>query len=88
MAEIKNIENATINNGAEGNPNPNPDQKNDQAVKQPGKIKKFFEKHGGKVKAGLFVVGGVAAGIAADKLGLKLGSKKKGDDQPGGDTAE
>ena len=46
MADIKN---ETVNpNGAEGNPNPNPDQKNDQAdVKQPGKIKKFFEKHGG-----------------------------------------
>ena len=86
MAEVKNIENATINNGAEGNPNPNP-EKNDQAVKQPGKIKKFFEKHGGKVKAGLFVVGGVAAGIAADKLGLKLSSKKK-DDQPGGEATE
>lgn len=89
MAEIKN-ENATINNGAEGKDNnSNPDQKNDQAdVKQPGKIKKFFEKHGGKVKAGLFVVGGVAAGIAADRLGLKRGSKKNGDDQSGGDAAE
>ena len=86
MAEIKNIENATINNGAEGNPNPNPDQKNDQAVKQPGKIKQFFSKHKGKIRTGLAIAGGVAVGVAADKFGLHLGKKK--DDQSGGEAAE
>lgn len=86
MADIKN--DVTVNpNGAEGNPNPNPDQKNDQAdVKQPGKIKQFFSKHKGKIRTGLAIAGGVAVGVAADKFGLHLGKKK--DDQPGGDAAE
>ena len=80
MAEVKNIENATINNGEAANENAtNPDDK--KQAKEPGKIGAFFKKHKGKIKTGLAIAGGVAVGVAADKFGLRLG-KKKDDDRP------
>lgn len=59
----------------------NPDKK-DETAKQPGKIKSFFSKNAGKIKAGLAIAGAVGVGVAADRLGIKLGSKKKEDDSP------
>lgn len=79
MAEIKNIENATINNGEAANEATNPDEKQ---AKEPGKIGAFFKKHAGKIKTGAAIAGAVCVGVAADRLGIKLGGKKKDDDRP------
>jgi len=82
MADEKKID-VTINpNGEAANDNAtNPDQ-NKAEQKQPGKVKAFFDKHKGKVKTGLVVAGGIAVGIVADKIGIKLGGKKKDEDRP------
>ena len=80
MAEIKNIENATINNGEAANEATNPDEK--KQAKEPGKIGAFFKKHAGKIKTGAAIAGAVCVGVAADRLGIKLSGKKKDDDRP------
>lgn len=63
-----------------------PGNEKETSAKEPGKIKSFFEKHKGKIRTGLAIAGGVAVGVAADKFGLRLGSKKKGGDAPGDDA--
>ena len=68
-----------------------PDQKTDEKAdeKKPGKIGSFFKKHSNKIKIGLGAVGAIGIGVAAVRLGLRLGSKKKGGDESGGsETAE
>ena len=85
MAEVKNIENATINNGEAANEATNPDKKQ---AKEPGKIGAFFKKHSGKIKTGLLVAGGIAAGVAVDKFGIRLVSRKKDDDRPAATEAD
>ena len=46
-------------------------------------IKDFFKKNGSKIKVGLGVAGAIGVGIAADRLGIKFGSKKKpGEEAP------
>ena len=85
MADIKN---ETVNpNGEAANANATtPDQ--DKKAKEPGKVKAFFEKHGSKIKTGLIVAGGIAAGVVADKIGIKIGGKKKDDDRPAATEAD
>ena len=67
----------TIDNKEQGNNNP-ADQK-----KEPGKVKTFLKTHAGKIKGGLLLAGGMAAGILADRAGIKFGGRKKGGDDPG-----
>lgn len=40
-------------------------------------VKDFFKKHSNKIKTGLAIAGAVGVGVAADKIGLKIGNKKK-----------
>lgn len=86
MADEKKID-VTVNpNGEAAGEATNPDQKKTDE-KQPGKVKAFFEKHGSKIKTGLIVAGGIAAGVVADKIGIKIG-KKKDDDRPAATEAD
>ena len=80
--EVKN-ENVNPNTEEQKAENPAPET---VAKEKKGKIKSFLSKHGGKIKTGLLVAGGIAAGVAVDKFGLKLGKGKKSDD-PGSETA-
>ncbi len=81
MADEKNVnENATINE--EQNKENIPEAPADQK-KEPGKIRKFFSENAGKIKVGLGIAGAVGVGIAADRLGIKLGGSKKKDDETG-----
>lgn len=68
-----------IDNKEQGNNNP-ADQK------EPGKVKVFFKKHASKIKGGLLVAGGLAAGVLADRAGIKLGGRKKNGGEDPGDT--
>ena len=80
MPKTEELKNGTENINEEqqaNNPAPEtPEEKKD------GKIKSFFKKHGTKIRNGAIVVGAVAAGVAADRLGLKIGGGKKKDDDP------
>ena len=91
MANEKNVnatENTTTMEEQVKDQNQNtPGNEKETSAKEPGKVKSFFTKHGGKIKKGLAAVGLVGAGIAADRLGLKIGGWKKGGDAPE-DTAE
>lgn len=78
--------NETINQNTEEQKVKNPAPETVAEEKKPGKIKSFISKHGGKIKTGLLVAGGIAAGVAVDKFGLKLGKGKKSDD-PGPEAA-
>ena len=51
-------------------------------------VKDFFKKHGNKIKTGLAVAGAVGVGIAADRMGLKLGGKKKTGEDESSNEAE
>lgn len=87
MADKKNVNEEAMNQNEEQQVTPEvPDKKDEKPAKEPGKIRKFFADNKGKIGVGLGVAGAFAAGIVADKLGIKIGSKKDGD-QPG-DTAE
>lgn len=79
MADIKN-ENVNPDKKGEEQGNNNPA---DEGKKEPGKVKTFFKKHATKIKSGLLVTGGIAAGILADRAGIKFGGRKKGGDDPG-----
>ena len=79
MEDIKK-NNETMNQEEKQNENAtNPDEKQ---AKEPGKIGAFFKKHSGKIKTGLAIVGGITVGVVADKVGVRLGGKKKDDDRP------
>ena len=72
-----------IKNEASVNPNEEqakttPDGNEVKTEKHP--VKDFFKKHGNKIKVGLGVAGAVGVGIAADRLGLKIGGRKKASD--------
>lgn len=86
MSDIKT--NETVNpTGEAANENnaTNPDKKQ---AKEPGKIGAFFKKHAGKIKTGAAIAGAVCVGVAADRLGIKLGGKKKDDDRPAATEAD
>lgn len=87
MAEDKNkkLENEEA---VDKNATPGDQKTDDKAEKKPGKIKQFFIDHKNKIAAGAGVVGAVGVGIIVDRLGIKLGSKKKGGDEPGDEQAE
>lgn len=70
-----------IDNKEQGNNNPA--EKDENKGKEPGKIKTFLSKHAGKIKGGLLVAGGLAAGVLADRAGIRFGGRKKGGDDPG-----
>lgn len=82
----KEVKNENVNPNTEEQKVENPAPETVAEEKKPGKIKSFISKHGGKIKTGLLVAGGIAAGVAVDKFGLKLGKGKKSDD-PGSETA-
>lgn len=86
MEDIKK-NNETMNQEEKQNENATPDQ-NKAEQKQPGKVKAFFAKHSGKIKTGLLVAGGIAAGVAVDKFGIRLGGRKKDDDHPAATEAD
>lgn len=79
MADIKDEK--TIDNKEQGNNNPA--EKDENKGKEPGKVKTFLAKHAGKIKGGLLVAGGLAAGVLADRAGIRFGGRKKGGDDPG-----
>lgn len=65
-----------------------PEKKTDEKpAKEPGKIKKFFIDNKNKIAAGAGVVGAVGVGILVDRLGIKIGGKKK-PDEPSDEAAE
>lgn len=82
--EIKKLENEEA---ADKNATPGDQKTDDKAKKKPGKVKQFFIDHKNKIAAGAGVVGAVGVGIIVDRLGIKLGGKKKADD-PGDEQAE
>ena len=85
MEDIKK-NNETMNQEEKQNENAkNPDEKQ---AKEPGKIGAFFKKHSGKIKTGLAIVGGITVGVVADKVGVRLGGKKKDDDRPAATEAD
>lgn len=86
MSDIKT--NETVNpTGEAANENAtNPDEK--KQAKEPGKIGAFFKKHAGKIKTGAAIAGAVCVGVAADRLGIKFGGKKKDDDRPAATEAD
>ena len=90
MADKKNVNEEAMNQEEEqkvNTPETPADQKNDNAADQKNdKVRQFFKDHGKKIKAGAAAVGLIGAGIAADRLGIKFGSKKKGE-ETGNDTA-
>ena len=76
MAEIKEMNNeTTINKEEQQGTNPAPEA----PVKEDGKINKFFKNNGKKFKTAGVIVGAVVAGVAADRLGIKLSGNKKDD---------
>lgn len=89
MTEVKEM-NATVNENEETK-----EQETNQATatseepKKDGILKKtgnFFRKNGKKIGVGIGIAAAFAAGIAADKIGIKLpGKKDSGEDQ---ETAE
>lgn len=80
MAEVKEMKQEAMNQNEEQNQGtPAPEA---PVEKKDGKIKTFFKTHGGKIKMGLGLAGALGVGIAADRLGLKLGGKKKDEDGP------
>ena len=85
---MEDIKNETVNpNGEAANENAtNPDKK--KQAKEPGKIGAFFKKHSGKIKTGLAIVGGITVGVVADKVGVRLGGKKKDDDRTAATEAD
>ena len=86
----ENMKNETVNNENEVK-----EQETNQATatteepKKDGILKKtgnFFRKNGKKIGVGIGIAAAFAAGIAADKIGIKLpGKKDSGEDQ---ETAE
>lgn len=76
----KEIKNENVNPKTEEQQANVPAPEAPEAEKKPGKVKAFFEKHGGKVKTVLAIAGAVGVGMAADRFGLKIGNKKKADE--------
>lgn len=71
----KEIKNENVNPNEEQQANVPAPETPVEEKKHP--VKDFFKKHGNKIKTGLAVAGAVGVGIAADRMGLKLGGKKK-----------
>ena len=80
MAE-KNVSKETMDQKEEQQNTTTPDG-NEVVVAKENPVKGFFKKHGGKIKAGLGIVGAVGVGIAVDKLGLSRLGKKKTEEAP------
>lgn len=78
MADIKDEKKTTTNE----------EQNNNESAekKEPGKVKVFFKKHASKIKSGLLVAGGLAAGVLADRAGIRLGGRKKNSGEDPGDS--
>ena len=63
------------------NGNPEPEKTSEAPAEKKHPIKDFFGKHGKKIKTGLGIAGAIGIGVAADRLGLKIGAKKSGSDE-------
>lgn len=76
--EKKMNENMEPKTEEQGNQTPDGNQ---VQVEKKHPIKDFFGKHGKKIGVGLGVAGAVGVGIVADRLGFKLGGRKKGEEE-------
>ena len=84
----KEVKNENVNPNTEEQQATNPAPEAPAEEKKTGKVKEFFKKHKGKVKTGLVVAGGIAAGVIADRLGIKLGGKKDDPDKASATEAD